>query len=42
MSAETRVFYEFGKFRCDPCEHVLLRGQSGFAVAEIVLRSSSL
>ena len=24
MSAETRVLYEFGKFRCDPREHLLL------------------
>jgi len=24
MSAETKVFYEFGKFRCDPREHLLL------------------
>ncbi len=23
MSAETKVFYEFGKFRCDPREHLL-------------------
>src|SRR5213592_419927 len=25
MSAETKVLYEFGKFRCDPREHLLLR-----------------
>jgi DNA-binding winged helix-turn-helix (wHTH) protein len=24
MSPETRVLYEFGKFRCDPREHLLL------------------
>lgn len=24
MSAETKVFYEFGKFRCEPREHLLL------------------
>src|ERR1700730_11615043 len=24
MSAETKVLYEFGKFRCDPREHLLL------------------
>src|SRR6266566_3764416 len=26
MSAETKVLYEFGKFRCDPREHLLLCG----------------
>ena len=26
MSPETKVLYEFGNFRCDPQEHLLLRG----------------
>jgi integrase len=36
MPPETKAFYEFGTFRCDPAGTPSpMRGQTGFAVAEI-------
>jgi DNA-binding winged helix-turn-helix (wHTH) protein len=33
MSAETKVLYEFGKFRCDPREHLLLCGGKSLSLS---------
>src|SRR6185369_5644523 len=33
MSAETKVLYEFGRFRCDPAEHLLFCGGKPISLA---------